>query len=264
MTALTDIGEISISDSREDGKDYLLRPSFEAMTRIGTPEEIVQAYATIHGNDVAQIIEVCAGTLGRFPVWLAPSFNRAAEKLLSASMLVLQACCDEDLTPMIGEWKGWRHCVVYRAGQMPKNDIIVLAQHLMQHGVVGKAKVRQLQRHETGAKTNEFKAFDYISAARSHFEMNRAEASQLTMTEFQMLLAAKYPDQKRIRTVCINPVKPLTAEKLGSAWVPVRPGTDTALMLGIIYALEEANRVVGAHRAARGSTQHRGNMPGLP
>ena len=26
--------------------------------------------------------------------------------------------------------------------------------------------------------------------------MNRAEASQLTMTEFQMLLAAKYPDQK--------------------------------------------------------------------
>jgi hypothetical protein len=78
MTALTDIGELSISDSREGGKDYLLRPSFEAMTRIGTPEEIVQAYATIHGNDVAQLIEVCwhAG----FPEWLSPSFNRATEK----------------------------------------------------------------------------------------------------------------------------------------------------------------------------------------
>ena len=132
MNALTDIGELSISDSREGGKDYLLRPSFEAMTRIGTPEEIVQAYATIHGNDVAQLIEVCAGKLGRFPEWLSPSFNRAAEKLLSTSMMVLQACCDDDLTPMIGEWKGWRHCVVYRPGQMPKNDIIVLAQHLMQ------------------------------------------------------------------------------------------------------------------------------------
>lgn len=90
MTALTDIGELSISDSREGGKDYLLRPSFEAMTRIGTPEEIVQAYATIHGNDVAQLIDVCAGTLGRFPAWLSPSFNRAAEKLLSTCMLVLQ------------------------------------------------------------------------------------------------------------------------------------------------------------------------------
>ena len=58
------------------------------------------------------------------------------------------------------------------------------------------AEVRQLQRHETGERTTEFKAFDYISAARSHFGMNRDEASQLTMTEFQMLLAAKYPDQK--------------------------------------------------------------------
>ena len=73
----SDTSELFISDSREGGRDYLLRPSFEAMTRIGTPEEIVQAYATIHGNDVAQLIEVCAGALGRFPDWLSPSFNRA-------------------------------------------------------------------------------------------------------------------------------------------------------------------------------------------
>jgi hypothetical protein len=65
MTALTDIGELSISDSREGGKDYLLRPSFEAMTGSAL-RKIVQAYATIHGNDVAQLIEVCAGALGRF------------------------------------------------------------------------------------------------------------------------------------------------------------------------------------------------------
>ncbi len=196
MTALTDIGEISISDSREGGKDYLLRPSFEAIARIGTPEEIVQAYATIHGSDVAQLIEVCSGTLGRFPAWLSPSFNRAAEKLFFASWQVLQACCEEDLTPMIGEWKPWSNCVVYRPGQIPKNDIIVLAQHLMQHGVVGKAKVRQLQRHETGEKTTEFRALDYIVAAQTHFRMSEAEAVRLTMTKFQLLLAAKYPDQK--------------------------------------------------------------------
>ncbi|KZQ72972.1 DUF6246 family protein [Klebsiella aerogenes] len=196
MTALIDIGELSVSDSRDGGQDYLLRPSFEAMTRIGTPAEIVRAYATIHGSDVAKLLEACTDTLRRIPDWLSPSFNRSAEKVLSTCMHVLQACCEDDMTPMIGEWKGWRHCVVYRPGQMPKNDIIVLAQHLMQHGVVGKAKVRQLQRHETGERTTEFKVFDYISAARSHFGMSRSEASQLTMTEFQMLLAAKYPDQK--------------------------------------------------------------------
>ncbi|TDN64241.1 DUF6246 family protein [Scandinavium goeteborgense] len=196
MTALLEIGEVSVCDGRDGGKDYLLRPSLLAMTRIGTPEEIVQTYATIHGSDVARLIEVCSVMLGRFPDWLSPSFNRVSEKLLSTCMQVLQACCDEDLTPVIGEWKGWKHCVVYRPGQLPKNDIIVLAQHLLQHGVVGKAKVRQLQRHETGETTNEFKAFDYISAARNHFSMSREEASQLTMTEFQLLLAAKYPDQK--------------------------------------------------------------------
>ncbi|MGR7269594.1 DUF6246 family protein [Klebsiella aerogenes] len=196
MTALIDIGEFSVSDSRDGGKDYLLRPSFEAMTRIGTPAEIVRAYAIIHGSDVAKLLEACTDTLRRIPDWLSPAFNRATEKLLSTCMQVLQACCEDDMTPMIGEWKGWRHCVVYRPGQMPKSDIIVLAQHLMQHGVVGKAKVRQLQRHETGERTTEFKAFDYISAARSHFGMSRSEASQLTMTEFQMMLAAKYPDQK--------------------------------------------------------------------
>lgn len=43
---------------------------------------------------------------------------------------------------------------------------------------------------------NEFKAFEYISAERNHFSMPRAEAEQLTMTEFQQLLVAKYPEQK--------------------------------------------------------------------
>lgn len=196
MTALIDIGEFSVSDGREGGKDYLLRPSLMAMTRIGTPAEIVQAYATVHGSDVAAVIQLCTDTLGRFPDWLSPSMNRIAERLLSLSMHIMQACCDDDLTPMIGEWKGWSRYVVYRPGQMPRNDIIVLAQHLMQHGVVGKASVRRLQRHESGETTNEFKAFDYISAARSHFGMNLDEAAALTMTEFQLMLAQKYPDQK--------------------------------------------------------------------
>lgn len=196
MSAQTEIGEISIGDGREGGSDYLLVPSFEAMNRIGSPTEIVIAFACVHGSEIGEIVSLCADHLCRFPEWLSSNLYSISERLLSTSMKVLQACCDEDLTPMIGEWKGWSRCVVYRPGQLPKNDIIVLAQHLMQHGVVGKAKVRQLQRHESGEKTNEFRAFDYISAARSHFGMNRAEASRLTMTEFQMLLAAKYPDQK--------------------------------------------------------------------
>ena len=196
MTALKEIGEIGISDSREGGKDFLLRPSFAAMARLGEPAEIVKIYATVNGNDAQQLLVACAGALKCVPAWVSPSFHLLSERLLSAAMLVVQSCCEEDLTAIIGEWKGWSRYVVYRPGMMPRNDIIVIAQQLMQHGVIGKAKVRRLQRHDSGEATSEFRAFDYISAARSHFAMGREEAAALTMTEFQLLLAAKYPDQK--------------------------------------------------------------------
>lgn len=196
MTALKEIGEIGISDSREGGKDFLLRPSFAAMARLGEPAEIVRIYGTVNGSDTQQLLVACAGALKCVPAWVSPSFNLLSERLLSASMHVMQSCCEEDLTAIIGEWKGWSRYVVYRPGMMPRNDIVVMAQQLMQHGVIGKAKVRRLQRHDSGEATSEFRAFDYISAARSHFAMGREEAAALTMTEFQLLLAAKYPDQK--------------------------------------------------------------------
>lgn len=196
MIASIEIGEVAISDSAEGGKDYLLRPSFEAMMSIGSPEEIVQVYAIIHGSEFSKIISDCSDVMGKVPEWLSPVMRRSSDRMLFASMHVLQACCSEDLAPMIGEWEGWSRYVVYRPGSMSKNDIIVIAQHLMQHGISGKAKIRRLQRHESNETTTGFQAFEYISAARVHFGMPRAEASQLTMTEFQLLLASKYPDQK--------------------------------------------------------------------
>lgn len=66
----------------------------------------------------------------------------------------------------------------------------------MMHGIVGKAKVRKLQRHESNETTAEFRATDYIMAARNHFGISRDEAENLTMTEFALLLNAKYPNQK--------------------------------------------------------------------
>ncbi|KAB0813229.1 hypothetical protein FZI24_20770 [Cronobacter sakazakii] len=46
----------------------------------------------------------------------------------------------------------------YRPGKLSRNDIIVIAQHLMTHGIIGKAKIRKLQRHETNETTKEFNA----------------------------------------------------------------------------------------------------------
>lgn len=46
-----------------------------------------------------------------------------------------------------------------------------------------------------------------------------------------------------IKTLAINPVKPETARELGSEWIPVRPSTDCALMLGLIHELHINNLI---------------------
>ncbi|MBK4250737.1 hypothetical protein JJP96_07560 [Enterobacter hormaechei] len=196
VVAMKEIGEVAISDSREGGKDYLLRPSLSAMMGLGDPGEIVNIYAQVHGGEVQKLLANCETGFKVIPDWIAPSFNAASDNMLLASMLVLQACCDDDLTDAIGEWVEKNGRIAYRPGLMTKDEIIILARHLMQHGVIGKAKVRQLQRNETNEATNEFRAIDYIVAAQAHFGMSEAEAASLTMTKFQLLLAAKYPDQK--------------------------------------------------------------------
>lgn len=114
-------------------------------------------------------------------------------------MGVLAACCEKDVSKLTGEIlprRSGRWTFVYRKGAMKPVNMVLIAQSLITHGIIGKAKVRQLQRHESNQATTEFRAFDYISAARSHFGMSRAEAEQLSMTEFQLMLNAKYPKQK--------------------------------------------------------------------
>ncbi|PHM23702.1 DUF6246 family protein [Xenorhabdus ehlersii] len=196
MTPIIDIGEMVIST---DKTDYLLRPSFSAMTRIGTPRQIVETYTFLNGAETQELINRALVAYGTLPDWLIklmrkPVFGRA---ILSASMIVIQACCEEDADELIGEWRPGRKGIIYRPGRVPINDIIVIARELITHGVIGRVKIRRLQRHEgTEAFSDQFKAIEYINAARAHFNMSREEAEQLTMTEFQMMLKAKFPDEK--------------------------------------------------------------------
>lgn len=198
MTPLKEIGEflIAVGD-----KEYFFRPSFINMTRIGEPKDIVRAFYDLHHDEVSDLIRLAIDAYGTVPEWLVQHIRTTSygRKALMAAMAVLASCCDRDLTPLIGELriaKTKGKPFKLRRGAMDEFDMIAIAQSLITHGIIGKARVRKLQRHENSDTTSEFNAFEYISAARNHFGMSRTEASQLTMTEFQMLLAAKYPDQK--------------------------------------------------------------------
>lgn len=198
MTPVKEIGECLITVGDED---YFFRPSFLNMTRIGDPQEIVQAFYYLHNDEITPLLQKALMAYGAVPEWLLRYMGRPqfAKQTIYAAMNVMQACCERDVSALTGELvpgKSGRWGMVYRKGKVPMQNLALIAQSLITHGIIGKAKVRQLQRHEAGKATTEFNAFEYINAARNHFGMSRQEAEQLSMTEFQMLLAAKYPDQK--------------------------------------------------------------------
>lgn len=198
MTPYKEIGECLITAGEDE---YFFRPSFTAMSRIGEPQEIVQAFADLHSDELTPLVERATAAYGHVPAWLIEHIRNSSygKRALMAAMTVMEACCESDLSALIGEFRPARtkgRPFKRRMGLMDDFELLLIAQSLITHGIIGKAKVRQLQRHESGKATTEFNAFDYVSAARNHFSMTRSEAEQLTMTEFQHMLEAKYPDQK--------------------------------------------------------------------
>lgn len=147
------------------------------------------------------LLQRAINAYGKVPEWLMSRINgeQIHKVSISAAMTVIAACCDRDTSRLTGELvpgKNGRRAFMYRPGVMTAFDMVAIAQALITHGIIGKAKVRQLQRHETGQASNEFHAFEYVSAARNHFCISREETQQLSMTELMMMLAAKCPDQK--------------------------------------------------------------------
>lgn len=196
-TPLTEIGEMRISLS---DRSFFFKPSFRAMNEIGTPKEIVEAYAKLNGIDyVAPLQHVEYLPFGaQMQVMKTISKPVYGRHVLSAAYIVMQSCCEDDISVLIGGWKPTPRGVRYVPGIMPVSDIIIIARNLMQHGIIGKSPLKVPERLEEQGKktTNEFHASQYIISARTHFDMTRDEAENLSMTEFQMMIKNKYPEPK--------------------------------------------------------------------
>lgn len=196
-TPLTEIGEMRISLS---DRSFFFKPSFRAMNEIGTPKEIVEVYARLNGIDyVAPLQHVEYLPFGaQMQVMKTISKPVYGRHVLSAAYIVMQSCCEDDVSVLIGGWKPTPRGVRYVPGIMPVSDIIIIARNLMQHGIIGKSPLKVPERLEEQGKktTSEFHASQYIISARTHFDMTRDEAENLSMTEFQMMIKNKYPEPK--------------------------------------------------------------------
>lgn len=196
-TPLTEIGEMRISLS---DRSFFFKPSFRSMNEIGTPKEIVEVYAKLNGIDyVAPLQHVEYLPFGaQMQVMKTISKPVYGRHVLSAAYIVMQSCCEDDISVLIGGWKPTPRGVRYVPGIMPVSDIIIIARNLIQHGIIGKSPLKVPERLEEQGKktTNEFHASQYIISARTHFDMTREEAENLSMTEFQMMIKNKYPEPK--------------------------------------------------------------------
>lgn len=146
-----------------DGTEYTFAPSFSRIASLGSPKDIVSLYAGLHGPRAAQ----------------------------DASYVLACLCEQDDPMPLIG----WRNDGVYHTGLMPDSEQIIIARHLMQHGIIGKAKPGK----GDGQFSDSFNASEYIAAACVHLGLSRSDASELSMTEFQILFEMKFPDEQKQR-----------------------------------------------------------------
>lgn len=196
-TPLTEIGELRISLA---DKSFFLKPSFRAMNEIGTPKEIVEMYATLNGADYLQTMQHIEGLPPGAQIQVMKTVSKPVygRHVLSAAYIVMQACCEEDVSILIGGWKPTARGVRYVPGVMPVNDIIIIARNLLDHGIIGKSPLKIPEKMEDSSKktTNEFHASQYIISARTHFGMTREDAEDLSMTEFQQMIKNKYPEPK--------------------------------------------------------------------
>jgi hypothetical protein len=146
-----------------DGREWTFTPSIGRIAELGTPAGIVELYAALHG----------------------PRAPRLAREVLAA------LCDQDDATELIG-WldldTGTEH-----DGAMPVEERVILARHLMQHGICGKPEAAKAA--DGGSYSSTFDAAQFIAMARVHLGMTQAEAAGLSMTELQQLMRVKFPPQ---------------------------------------------------------------------
>ncbi|MDR4899358.1 DUF6246 family protein, partial [Yersinia kristensenii] len=133
MTPMLDIGEMLLSDTVSQ-QDYFFRPSLKNMTRIGAATDIVEIYAVLNGSELSKVLTPAINANIPASAMPSKSIKQCSDHILAAAIRVIEVCCDSPVTALVGEFKGWRNCIVYRPGKVSKEVIINIARELIEHG----------------------------------------------------------------------------------------------------------------------------------
>lgn len=170
MTANHASGEIGVT---LDDADVLFRPSLLAISSIGSPKDIIEAF--VHLLD-------------------PPRTSAQAARQFRLALHVLSCCADspDHLDALLGYYDD---SMVYHPGAMPPDDIVTIAQHLIRHGVAGVSPKGE-EPMVKGEPMREFDAGKFASMAVAHLGMSESDAWNLTMTSLLSALRSKFPPDK--------------------------------------------------------------------
>lgn len=169
---LVHIGEVGIHHA---GGSLILRPSLLAMSRLGTPAEIVQTVAVVFGQGLN-------GT------------RLSIKQQLRAALDVWYACAPEetDLDPLTGYFSprgGWV------MGAVDPADLVTIAQSLLRHGVLGDPDMpsENAEPPRDDEYSPLFECRKFAALAMGHLTVSEREAWDMTMTGIRLAIEAKYP-----------------------------------------------------------------------
>lgn len=170
MTANHAAGEIGVT---LDDADVIFRPSLLAISRIGSPKDVVETFV--------DLLE-------------PPRSSAQSARQFRLALHVLSCCADspDHLDELLGYYADG---MVYHAGAMPPEDIVTIAQHLIRHGVAG-VSPKGDEPMVKGEPMREFDAAKFAAMAVAHLGMSERDAWNLTMTSLLSALHSKFPPDK--------------------------------------------------------------------
>jgi len=169
-TTSGDIAIQHIDTGTGEVTDWVFRPSFKNLSRIGSPSEIVSTFGDLYGASYDGM----------------------------AALHILYSCYegedDGGLVRLLGGFAPNYHGtkILYQVGKMPTENIVALARSLLKHGMIGTK-----QSDGGGDYVPQWNPAEFIDLARTALKLPLAEAEQLTMTRFQRLIDQAYPDAKK-------------------------------------------------------------------
>lgn len=146
------------------GREFTFRPALSRVADLGSPEEIVQVFVQLHAEKTAA----------------------------QAARYVLATFCEQD-DP--SDLIGWTDEAGEHAGEMPASEQIIIARHLMKHAIIGKAKPDG-RGTDSGKYSPRFDVAEHIAGAVVHLGLSPDAAANLTMTELQLMIEAKFPESR--------------------------------------------------------------------